>query len=126
MSQLDQSIQVLHDLKKNLVNFFDELIDMFPANSEFLSIRILIKDRAPITEIMSYFVDNVLPEKELVKKRSDILFTEKNVLFSLLGPSSVNMFKILWKEQLDKDDKAVIWKWFDIFIFLAEKYKKLT
>lgn len=126
MSQLDQSIQVLHDLKKNLVNFFDELIDMFPSNSEFLSIRILIKDRAPITEIMSYFVENILPEKELIKNRSETLFLEKNVLFSLLGPTSVNMFKNLWKDQLDKDDKAAIWKWFDIFVFLAEKYKKLT
>jgi hypothetical protein len=125
MSQ-DASIQVLHDLKKNLVSFFDELIDMFPSNSEFLSIKILIKDRAPITEIMSYFVTNVLPEKELIKNRSDSIFMEKNVLFSLLGPASTNMFKTLWKEQLDKDDKNAIWKWIDMFVFLAEKYKRLT
>lgn len=121
----DPSIQVLIDLKKSLVDFFDELIEMFPSNSEFLSIRILIKDRAPITEIMNYFILNVLPEKELIKTRSDTVFLDKNILFSLLGDSSTNFFKTLWSETLDKEDKISIWKWLDIFIFLAEKYKNL-
>ena len=36
-------------------------------------------------------------------------------------------FKTLWtSEKIDEDDKKAIWEWFDTFIFLSEKYIKVS
>lgn len=119
------SIKILNDFQTSLVSFFDELIEMFPNEGDFVTIRIMIKDRIPITQIADYFAQNILPEKELIKARSDSVFLEKNVLFSSLGPMQSNNFKNLWaSDKLDKQDRETIWKWLDVFLFLVEKYKR--
>lgn len=123
----DATVNTLNDLKKSLVSFFDELIDMFNNEPEFVAIRILIKDRIPISNIAEYFIVNILPEKALIKSRSDSVFTEKNILFSKLGPIQSDNFRKLWTSgKLNEEDKKMIWSWLDTFCFLVEKYQKLT
>jgi len=120
-----KAITVLSDFQTSLVRFFDILAEMFPSEADFVIIRIMIKDQIPTNEVMNFFINKILPEKEIIKTRSDSFFIEKNTLFSL-GPFKSNNFKTLWSTELDTDEKKMVWSWLDTFIFLVEKYIKLT
>ena len=41
-----------------------------------------------------------------------------------IGNNTVNHFRGIWQSNLDRDDRNTIWKWFESFVLLAEKYKK--
>lgn len=117
--------EILREFKNNIISFFDELIEQFPNEPDFVIIRFFLKDKIPSEDIILYFIQKVLPDKELVKKRDEKFFTETNSLFGLLPENQANTFKRIWKSSaLDKDDRMVIWKWVDTFIFIAEKYQK--
>ena len=117
-------VQILTKFHKSLVGFFDELIEMFPDEQEFILLRILIKDQIPSTQIMSYFEYAVNSSIIMtsIEKRDDKFFLE-NLLFSKINKSDV--FKKLWMEKLAEDDKKVIWKWIDSFVYLGDKYIKI-
>jgi hypothetical protein len=122
---MSNSITVLQEFKKALITFFDELIEQFPEEGDLIFVRIMLKDRLPINEIMNYFIKAVLPEKPYIKSRDPKFFTESNALFGMLGSDrSVNLKKIWKSPKLDKEDRDVIWKWMDSFIFFVEKYQK--
>jgi len=118
-------IQILDKFQKSLVAFFDELIDMFPNEKDFILIRILIKDQIPSTQIMSYFVKVVSNEEIMtsIEKRNDLFFLD-NVLFSKISKSDV--FRNLWKNKLDENDKKMIWDWIDAFMKLTKSYVNAT
>jgi len=119
------TVLILNEFKKGLISFFDELIEQFPEQGDLVVIRILLKDQLPVTQIMNYFIANVLPEKQMVKERNQKFFTESNALFGLLGNDRANNLKNIWKSpKLDKDDRDVMWKWIDTFIMMVEKYQK--
>jgi len=118
-------IQILTDFKSSLVNFFDELIEQFPEEGDLVVIRIFLNDQVPIADVMATVVAKLLPLKDLVKKRDESFFINNNVLFDKLDKNKVNHFKTLWKSsKLDQEDRDVIWKWYDLFISLSEKYQK--
>jgi len=114
-------IQILEKFQKSLVTFFDELIDMFPNEQDFILIRILIKDQIPSTQIMGYF-QLVASNEEIMKsieKRDDLFFLN-NVLFSKISKSDV--FRNLWINKLDSKDKLMIWDWIDAFMKMTKNY----
>lgn len=115
------NVNLLKTFQNSLVSFFDELIDMFPNVKDFILIRILIKDQIPSTQVMSYFV-YVLENEEImesIRKRDDHFFLN-NVLFSKISKSDV--FKNLWINELDDDNKKMIWSWVDSFMTITKKY----
>ena len=119
------STQILIDFKNNLIKFFDELAEQFPTEGDLVVIRILLKDKIPITDIMNYFVKEIIPLKPRIKARDDTFFSDSQSLFGMLQPEQAGTFKRIWKSpQLDKEDRMVIWKWTDLFVVLAEKYQK--
>ena len=116
---MNSNLEALSDLHKILVSFFDELIDMFGQEGDFVALRIMIKDQIPITSIQKHFVGKLLPEKELIKTRNKA-FLDRNILFSQLGEEKSKNFKKLFLG-LDSDDQEMIWKWLDAFVLLTEK-----
>jgi hypothetical protein len=114
-------IQILEKFHKSLVTFFDELIEMFPNEKEFILLRILIKDRIPSTQIMEYF--QIVASKEeimsSIKKRDDQFFLQ-NVLFSKINKSDI--FKNIWLSKLDDNDREMIWNWVDAFMKMTISY----
>jgi hypothetical protein len=47
--------------------------------------------------------------------------------YSDANKNRLNYFKTLWaSEKIDDDDKKAIWEWFDTFVFLSEKYLKVS
>ena len=124
---MSSKIQILIDFKTSLVNFFDELIEQFPEEGDLVVIRIFLNDQVPIVDVMNTVISKLLPLKELVKKRDESFFINNNVLFDKLDKNKVNHFKNLWRsDKLDVEDRKAIWKWYDLFISLTEKYQKAT
>jgi hypothetical protein len=117
-------VKILSDFHKSLVCFFDELIEMFPSEQEFILIRILVKDQIPSTQIMTYF-EYVEGNNEImssIQKRDDKFFIN-NILFSKIIKKS-DVFKNIWQTKLNDDDKKVIWSWVDSFMHITKEYKK--
>ena len=111
--------KILVQFKTQLIKFIDELIDQFPEQSDFVIMRILIKDQMNIEDIMKKFINDVLPMKKDIKERNDSFFIKNN----FIETSNGSLFKILWEsENLDKDDRIIIWKWIDLFVIIGKKY----
>jgi hypothetical protein len=121
MLQLD----VLTEFKNELISFFDELISQFPFEGELIKIRIFFQDQIPIKDVVDYFVYKILPFRQQIKNRNEGFFVEHPSFFENLDKQKIHHFKRLWLSgQLDEENKLVIWKWIDTFIFLADKYQK--
>jgi len=126
---MSTKIELLLQLKTQLVNFLDELIDSFPKEADFVIFRIFVKDQTPIELIMNYVVEKLVPLQDLVKKRDEKFFLNNNIFFEEFSNEKMHRvlhFKSLWQSgTLDEDDKDAIWRWFSIFIAIGNKYKDL-
>ena len=61
----------------------------------------------------------------MIKDRNETFFLEENI-FENLSKSKTLHFKKLWRSgKLDDDDKKIIWKWIDSFVYLSDKYIKI-
>ncbi len=119
------SIQLLTLFKKNIISLFDELIETFPDEKDFILIRVVLKDQVPIQDIMNHFLQFVLPLKDRIKERDETLFTESDVFYFGLDTIGCKGLRGVWVDgKLDEDNKNVIWQWLDSFIVIVEKYKK--
>ena len=123
------SVQALQTLQTNLVSFFDELIEMFPTEGDFVVYRIMVKDRIPITEVVKMMSEYLLPETESVKisvkaaiAGNPAPFNDRiNSMFSKFGGGKeAKSYKKLF-DGMDQDSKVAIWKWLHVFIHLLEK-----
>ena len=124
MSEID----ILNQFKNALISFLDELIVQFPSEGDLVIFRIFLKDRFPIENIINYFALRIIPLKKMVIERDEDFFLNKCDLFENFNQNSkvkLNRFKMLWRSSsLDDDDKIIVWKWFELFISLTEKYQK--
>lgn len=127
---MSSEIEILIQLKNNLVSFLDELIESFPNEPDFVIFRIFVKDKIPVTDIMKYITTKLVPLEDMIIKEDDRFFIDNNVLFTNFDEGKkdkVNHFKQLWLSgNVDNEDKKVIWRWFKSFIFLAKKYLELN
>jgi hypothetical protein len=122
------SINILKEFKETFISFIDELIEQFPNEGDLVLLRIYLKDQAIIKEVMDTFVLNLAKDNELLKKmvkeRNENFFLDYNFLQNK-NTDKENHFKKLWRsDNLDNDDKKVIWKWVDALVFISEKYVK--
>lgn len=127
MSSLNDT-RVLAEFKSSLITFFDELITQFPSEPDLVIARIFLNDQVSIKDVMDQFILKMNTEdgllKKMVKDRNENFFLEHNI-FDYLGKDRVNNFKRLWRSgNLDEEDKEVVWKWIDSFIYLGDKYVK--
>lgn len=121
---------ILLEFKSQLINFFDELINQFPSEGDLVVIRLFLTNQIPIRDVMNNFnyqlnKDNRIL-KTMIKNRDEQFFLDNN-LFDLKGSSrdKVSHFKKLWRSGvLDDEDKQVMWKWVDSFVYLSDKYIK--
>lgn len=59
-------VEILNTFKKDLVTFFDELIEQFPNDGKLLLLRIFFADQAVISVIIKKFILNI--NKEIVEE----------------------------------------------------------
>jgi hypothetical protein len=122
-------IEVLRQIKEQLLKFLDDLILALPEEGDLVILRVFISD-IPANTIAQYIVTNLCPLQDLIKQRREDFFLKHNVLFDKFSPDKlekVNHFKQLWESnRLEAEDKDAIWSWFNIFIALGNKYKIIT
>jgi|TARA_Y100000816_G_C26019324_1_gene533213 hypothetical protein len=124
---MDESkrLRLLEEFRNQLVNFLDELIDQFPMESDFVLIRMFIKDQVPVTDILGRFIRDLLPLKDIVHKRNEQFFLENTILYTggNIKTDKVDHFKKLWQsDTLDECDRKIIWDWMDLFMRIAGSY----
>jgi hypothetical protein len=115
-------------MEKMLVSFFDELIEQFPNEADFVTLRVLISSgQAPMSVLLDVWIKNFEDDKKKIKERNPEFFTSSTGTLSSIGKTSiVDTFRRVWKViDLDEDNKKTIWKWIDNFVIIVEKYKKL-
>ena len=122
-------LQLLQTFKTQIIQFLDELIQQFPNESEFLIIRIFVKDQIPLGDVLGRFIKECLPYHKSVLDRDEKFFLESNIIVNALGGNEMgqevmNRIKELWKsDQLDGEDREMIWAWLALFFKIAKKYK---
>ena len=121
-------ILILKDFKKNLTAFIDELIDQFPSEEELIVLRIFFNDQVDIKKIMETITHNLNKDeqklKEYIKEHNDSFFIDGFTIDYLGEPKTINVKKIWRSPRLDQEDKQIIWKWIDGFVYLSDKYAK--
>ena len=121
--------QVLTEFKTGLISFFDELIDQFPQEGDLVMFRIFLKDQILIEDVMIIFNNAMNKDngylKKMCKERNETFFLENNI-FDSISKLKITHFKKLWRSgSLDEEDKKVVWRWIDSFIYLGDKYLKI-
>ena len=119
-------LQILKDLKENVVVFLDELIEQFPEEADFIILRLVVQNKIQPETLLQGFVKEVLPFKSQIENKDEAFFLESNLsIFNSLDKSKVNHFKLIWKsDRLMDDDRQTIWAWMNTFVFLTEQYQK--
>lgn len=118
----------MQEFRSHLVQFLDELIDQFPQESDFVLMRIFIKDQVPVADVIGRFIRDILPFREQAKKRDDRFFIEHHFMYMTPGESEmsknhIDHFTQMWlSDQLDDNDRKIIWDWVDIFMEFGYKY----
>lgn len=123
-------IELLLQLKNQLVLFFDELIQSFPDETDFIVFRIFVKDRIPITDIMKYICNFLCPLKKQVEEKDEKFFIDHDLIFDKFDEGrvkKVNHFKNLWlSKNISKEDRITLWNWFYSFICIGQKYMEIN
>ena len=113
-----------------LKQFFSQLIDLFSDDGDITNRTIcadliminLFVSQLEASHVVNIFIESLLPLRSYVVERDENFFLDdSHSLFKDLNSSKVNFFKEIWL-QLDDTNKIAIWKWFDSFLRLCDRY----
>jgi len=115
-------LQVFH---KNLLEFLDILIVKLPSEKDLVNLRVLFNNTIPIEKAMEIFSKRILPYESMVINKDERFFIDGTDLFEGVKSDKVHYFKNLWlSPTFTEDDKESLWKWFKVFLKLAQLYSK--
>jgi len=117
-------IQILTTFKRTLLQFIDELINIFTNEKDLVVIKFFIDGQVPMFDVIEHTYKHLYPLLHLIRERNDTFFLENQVLFEdIRSTDKVTHFKRLWLSGiLTDEDKEVMWKWFEAIISLSKKY----
>jgi len=121
-------MKLVREFQTQLIRFMDELIEQFPAVSDFVIYRIFLENQISPFDLIGKFIRDLLPLKEKVDLRDEKFFIENTFIYTKgqVNDNKVDFFTKLWMSgDLDEQDRDVIWKWMDVFLQIAGKYKTL-
>jgi hypothetical protein len=117
-------LQYLSQFREQIVQFIDELIENFPNYPEFILIRVFIKDRLPIVDILGRFISEILQYRQLVYNKEPQFFESIDCIYDIFGENGKILKKIWETEVTNDDDRDTIWQWMTLFCKLAMRYYK--
>ena len=114
-------------LLQQISNFIEELNTTFPNNNdiEMFKEKFLFLKSVNSQLIIEYFIKFIYPLKECILNQDEKFFLEGGGQDEVKDKNGLNMrdnLKNLWLGEMSNDNKAVVWKYFKIFILLSEKY----
>ena len=122
---------ILLQFQNSLISFFDEMIELFPKEPDFIKIRIFLKDQIEIHEVMEIFTYNINRTesntlKTMIKDRDEISIMESPIISELFPKDKITFYRKFWNSpNFFKEDKKMVWKWLDSFVGISEKYNKI-
>ena len=130
----DKKFELQVKFKNNMLKFIDELIELCPDRGEFFMVKVFVRDNVPLQEIIERFADIVLPYTAQIKEKNQDFFLTTTALQDSMtcfeymrendnGKMLIESTRKLWSEKFDEDDKNACWKWLNLFVILAKKYK---
>lgn len=135
MTKKKSSNGELEKRKKNLANILseqlylliDDIREIVPSDKQ--GMWMIVKNFFCLLDketVVQHIIAQVLPYKDEILERNEDFFMKNTKIFNDLPESEVNYFKtIIGKEgKIDQQDKDKIWKYFEIFVVIAEEYKK--
>ncbi len=118
--------ELLRLFKDNLVKFMTALSERYDE-PDFHLLRIFFSVEIPIEEAMITFCERILPHAKMVENKDEKFFLECTDIFEGIQRDKVHYFKNLWlSNDLDADDRENLWKWFKLFLKLAQKYRAMA
>ena len=124
MDQLEKEIELLNLLKKNMIEFLDELIDQFEEEGDLIVMRFFMADQISVESIMNQFINYVYPLKDKIRNKDESFFLENDNIFGSSPKDKVIHFKKLYL-QIQEEDRQTLWAWFSCFINICDRYLKL-
>ncbi len=129
MSEDATELGYLIDFKEQMVKFLDELIIQFPEEAAFYFIRIFVKDKIPVQDVLGRFMRDCLPYRKFIQEKNDLFFLNSDIIYNTyateVGQDEMNKFKDMWVGgKLDDEDKECIWAWMKLFFKLSTCYYK--
>ena len=120
----ETKIMIMRSFKDNLLDFFTELIIQFPQEPDLQIIKIFLSDVCSTEDIINYFAENLLKKdvKQMIDTKNDKFFLTNDTLFSKIkNQTKVFHFKKLY-EQSNREQRDIIWQWFQKITKIAELY----
>ncbi len=115
-------LESVKKFKVILLQFIDELVQMFPSDSDIVLCRILIKDQIPIEAVLNIFVKYFINHIDMIENRDESFFSAGTDEFCQALKLRSNIFHRIWfLENLDDDDKATLWEWIVSISKLVQK-----
>ena len=123
-------IKIIRIFRDKLINFLNDLLNLFPTDENLIMASILIRDYPNFEQLMENFITDLYPLREKVKNRDEnYLLSNEPKIYKIIrdkmGEDIVNDFKKRWRSnKISKYNKNALWKWGDLFITLGERYLK--
>lgn len=112
----------LVDFKERVIQFFDELIDLLPSETDLILARMFLSVQVTPTHLMKHFISEALPYREQIMEGDDDFIIHRSM--AITGDQRIDNLANIWKSnQLSPDDKESVWQWLQYFVFLAERYR---
>lgn len=120
-------IEILKLFKENIIIFLDNLIELFPEESDIIVVRILFDTQISIEKFMKIFSSMILPAKDIIQKKDEKFFLDDPKFFDGVDQGKVIHWKRMWQSgRLEEDDKKQLWSWLDLFVNLCEQYNNVA
>ena len=118
---------ILKELKQQVLNLLDDLLEILSDESDIVIVRLFFENQLDPYLIMQGFERWVYPWKEEILERNEKFFADADNIFGPVPKEKLVKFKKMYHEGdlINAEDKAVIWDYFEIYIKLIERYKKL-
>ena len=110
--------------KKNMMEFFDDLIEQYPEEGDLIVIRFFLAEQTPVEIMINRFIDVVLPNRQHIKEQNEVFFLQNENIFGASPKDKVVHFKQLYL-RMDEEERQVLWAWFQSFVVLADNYLSL-
>jgi hypothetical protein len=119
-----EQVEAMGRFKKNMMEFFDDLIEQYPEEGDLIVIRFFLAEQTPVETMIRRFIETVLPNRHHIKNRDETFFLQNENVFGASPKDKVIHFKQLYL-RMDKAERSVLWDWFQSFVLLADNYLSL-
>jgi hypothetical protein len=116
---------ILGRFRSTLLDFADELIELFPDEGDLSLGRTWLGMGANMADIIEGFWERSKPwETEIAACNSETLISDDSIFSGLEGGKILHM-KTLWKSpNMTAETKEIVWAWVHALLALSRAYSK--